>query len=264
MASLFFPQLSSGALVQYPLRKTRHLRTVVNTLADGTIIAAPDTSSGRLKWELIYQDLSPADLALLQTHFAQCSGPWQPFVFIDPTDNMLSDSSNLAAASWQLGSNVTVQPGAPDPTGSSNAFLVTNNGQIAEEVSQTLNVPAWYQYCFSVCVQSATPSQIQLTRQADTQQTVSLPVTTSWTRLVRSGQLATALTSFTVTVSLSPGQQVTLFGPQLEPQIAPSRYRPTLGGGGVYPKAHWSVNTLTISADSPSLFNASCIIETNL
>jgi hypothetical protein len=264
MASLFFPQLSIGALVQYPFRKTRHLRTIVNTLADGTIIAIPDSSSGRLKWELIYQDLSSADLALLQTHFTQCSGPWQPFVFIDPTDNMLSDSSDLTTASWQLGSNLTVQAGATDPTGASNAFLVTNNGQIAEQVSQTLTVPAWYQYCFSVYIQSATPSQIQLIRQADTQQTITLPITTSWTRLISSGQLTTQLTSYTVAISLLPGQQIKLFGPQLEPQIAPSHYRPTLGAGGVYPNAHWSVNTLTISAGSPSLFNASCIIETNL
>ncbi len=250
--------------MQYPLRKTRHLRTIVNTLADGTIIATPDASSGRLKWELIYQGLSPADLALLQTHFTLCSGPWQPFVFIDPTDNMLSDSSDLTTASWQVGSNLTVQSGATDPTGASGAFVVTNNGQIAEEVSQTLNVPAWYQYCFSVYIQSATPSHIELSRQADSQHTATLPITASWARLTSSGQLTTQLTSFTVAVSLSPGQQITLFGPQLEPQIAPSQYRPTWGSGGVYPNAHWSVNTLTISADSPSLFNASCIIETNL
>ena len=250
--------------MQYPFRKTRHLRTIVNTLADGTILAVPDASSGRLKWELIYQDLSPADLSLLQTHFTQCSGPWRPFVFIDPTDNMLSDSSNLAAASWQLGSNVTVQAGAAGPTGASSAFVVTNNGQMAEQVSQTLTVPAWYQYCFSVYIQSATASEIGLIRQADTRQTDTLPITTSWTRLITSGQLTTQLTSYTVAISLSPGQQITLFGPQLEAQIAPSQFRPTLGSGGVYPNAHWSVNTLTISADSPSLFNASCIIETNL
>jgi hypothetical protein len=115
-----------------------------------------------------------------------------------------------------------------------------------------------------VYIQSATASEIGLIRQADTRQTDTLPITTSWTRLITSGQLTTQLTSYTVAISLSPGQQITLFGPQLEAQIAPSQFRPTLGSGGVYPNAHWSVNTLTISADSPSLFNASCIIETNL
>ena len=262
MANLFFPQLSSGALVQYPLRKTSHLRTVLNSLPDGTVIGAPDPYSGTLRWELVYQDLSLADKDLLQVHFQACSGPWLPFVFIDPVGNMLNDSGNFQTSSWQLGSNIAVQGGAADPFGANTAFLVTNNGQTVQGISQTLSVPAKYQYVLSIYASSQTPSNIRLVRQADSQDSVPFPVFAEWVRLVSSGRLGTSLTSFTVGIQLDPGHQVLLAAPQLEPQIMPSRYRQTAGAGGVYPNAHWALNNLTFSAASPSLFSTSCVIET--
>jgi hypothetical protein len=264
MANLFFPQLSSGAMVQYPIRKTRHRRTILNTLADGSIIAAPDSYSGHLQWELVYQDLSAADGALLEGHFANCFGPWLPFVFIDPTANMLSNSTDFRIGSWQVGPSVAVQAGAADPFGGNTAFTVTNAGQTTQEISQTLAVPAWYQYCFSVYAASATPSQVELIRRADASQSVTVNTNTAWARQVSSGQLSgSTQTTFTVAISLAAGQQLMLCAPQLEPQIAPSTYSPTAGSGGVYPNAHWAMNNLTITADSPSQFNTTCIIDTN-
>ena len=264
MASSFFPQISSGALVQYPVRKTRHIRSILNSLADGSVIAAPDPYSGRLRWELFYQDLSPADRDLLINHFANCSGPFLPFTFIDPTDNMLNNSSNFQTASWLVGSTLLLQAGAPDPFGSNQAFFVSNNGQANEEISQTLNVPAYYQYCFSVYAASTAPLQIELIRRGQSQQTSTMTTTTAWTRYISSGKLAAeTLTSFTIAISLAPGQQVSLFGPQLEAQTSPSRYRATANQGGVYGNAHFAANNLAVSGNSPSSFNTACIIETN-
>jgi len=61
-----------------------------------------------------------------------------------------------------------------------------------------------------------------------------------------------------------PGQQVTVYGLQLEAQLQPSRYRPTRGMGGVYSNAHWAVDELPVMAQAPNLFSTSFSIETNL
>jgi hypothetical protein len=40
-----YPQLGSGALSQYPVQKTRRVRTVVNRAADGSIIKLADPAA---------------------------------------------------------------------------------------------------------------------------------------------------------------------------------------------------------------------------
>jgi len=62
MADLFYPQLSSGALAQYPIRRVHLTRPVVNVLPDGTTVAMPDVGASRLLWELSYTDLELEDV----------------------------------------------------------------------------------------------------------------------------------------------------------------------------------------------------------
>src|SRR3954452_6159365 len=106
MANLSFPQLASGALAQYPLRKTRSVRTVKNLLTDGNLLLYSDPYGSRLIWDLEYVELSDEDLASIQTHFANCAGPLRAFTFIDPTDNMFGFSSDLTSSVWALPSSV--------------------------------------------------------------------------------------------------------------------------------------------------------------
>ncbi len=263
MANLFFPQLSSGALAQYPIRKTAIGRTIRNLLPDGSLILYPDVEAKRLVWQLGYNALSSEDLNALSAHFTACQGRLQAFTFIDPTDNMLSNSSNLLGSSWVCPSSLTLTANAADPSGNLDAFSATNHGQASQEMSQTLTVPAGYQYCFSVYVLSAVPTTLKLIRSGSvSEQTTIVPVGPQWTRIVSSGRLSDTGTTLSVAVGLEPGQQISLYGPQLEAQIAPSRYRPTLGAGGVYPNAHWGVDELPISADAPNLFSTVFSIET--
>src|SRR5258708_40204930 len=121
-----------------------------------------DPGSSRLYWQLSYNDLSTVEVNALRAHFEACAGPVRAFTFIDPTDNMLAWSSDLTAGVWSKSSLVQVDPGVADPIGTSFAFTVTNNGQVTEEVTQTLTVPANYQYCFSLYALSA-PSSPPLT-----------------------------------------------------------------------------------------------------
>ena len=263
MGNLFFPQLSSGAVAQYPIKKGLFARTIKNVLADGSMIAFADPAGARLVWQMLYIDLSVVDIQALQNHFSACLGPYHAFTFIDPTDNMLASSEDLTALTWQIPSLISLSGGQPDPNGGMAAFTVINAGQANQTITQTLNVPANYRYCFSLYAAANQPSELTLLRKGlSDEQTTVAPIGPSWTRVSSSGQLNDPGTSFTVGVDVAAGQQVQLYGFQLEAQVAPSRYRATAQTGGVYPNAHWGVDELMISAEAPNLFSTYFTIET--
>lgn len=263
MTNLFYPQLESGALAQYPIRKTRLVRTIKNILQDGSMILFSDPGGARLAWQLSYLNLAGADSDALQAHFNACVGPFHAFTFIDPTDNMLTSSSDLSNGAWQTSSLIHLISGVTDPEGGANAFTATNTGQASQQISQTLEVPAGYQYCFSLYAMSAVASDLTLIRQGPSaQQSTTVGIGSTWTRVVSTGQLNDPGTNFTVAIDLAAGQQVSLYGIQLEAQVDPSRYRPTAQTGGVYPNTHWGVDQLTLTADAPNLFSTSFSIET--
>jgi hypothetical protein len=262
MAKLYFPQLSSGAVAQYPIRKVRLARTIKNVLPDGTMILYPDPDAARLLWELSYTNLSNSDIGTIQAHFKNCVGPFHAFTFIDPTDNMLLSSSDLKAGPWQTSSLIHAIPGTSDPDGGSSAFTATNTGQTDQVISQSVNVPANYRYCFSLYANSERDSAITLIRRGNsTEERTTVSVKSGWSRVVSSGQLDDSGEIFTVAISLEAGQRIELYGMQLEAQISPSRYRPTTQTAGVFSNAHWGVDELTVVAEAPNLFSTSFSIE---
>lgn len=264
MGNLFFPQLGSGAAAQYPIKKTNVVRTITNLLPDGSMIVLPDTPASKLMWEMTYSELSPADATALQSHFQACCGPYHAFTFIDPTDNMLASSVDLTNSAWSKDPQIHITAGVPDPLGETNAFVFTNEGGAAQQFSQQLTVPANYQYCFSLYATSAQPSTVTVVwHGANATANSELPVSTIWNRIVSSGRLNDAGTELTVGVMLQPGQQITLYGLQLEPQVEPSRYRATITNGGVYANAHFISATLPMISDAPNLFSTRFAIQTN-
>ena len=265
MSNLFFPQLASGALAQYPTRRTRTGRTVKNVLPDGTLISYPDPDASRVVWDLGYAGLSAQDVGALTAHFNACQGRFHAFTFIDPTGNMLVNSANLTGAGWSYSNLIQITANYADPNGGLTAFTVTNTANVSLELAQTLIVPAGYRYCFSMYALSAQATTLTLARSgAASQQTNALQVGTQWSRIVSSGRLTDQGTSFTVAVSLSPGQQVFLYGLQLEAQMAPSRYKATAQFGGVYANAHWGSDEMAVSADAPDLFSTVFSIEASI
>jgi hypothetical protein len=262
MPDLFFPQLSSGAVAQFPFSKQRTLRTIQNVLGDGSILLSPDPKASRTTWVLNLDELSPADTQAIQAHFAACVGPLRAFTFLDPSDNMLTFSSDLTNSVWSVSPNLQIGQSVADPFGGSTAFSVTNAGQTPQTLGQALAVPANYQYCFSVYVRAFGNSDVILNRRAagDASST-SFACGISWSRIVSTGRLNDAGTALTVEIQLQPGQSLQLCGPQLEPQIEPSRYRPTASRSGVYANAHWASNQLWISADAPNSLATTLTIE---
>lgn len=265
MANLFLPQLTSGALAQYPIRKTRVFRTVKNVMGDGSMLLKSDPNGLRTIWNLEYVELSAADWAALQTHFNDCIGPFHAFTFIDPTGNMLAYSGDLTAPVWSVPASVQVTPNQVDPTGASAAFTLSNNGQAVQGLSQTLPVPAAYQYCFSVYVSSVQGANVTLSASGGSSNcSKTFAATAGWSRLILGSRLNDPSETLTVSLTLGPGQQATVYGPQLEAQPAPSRYHPTFQGGGVYTDAHFSSNQLVVIATAPGQFATSFSIETSI
>lgn len=263
MANLYFPQLLSGALAQYPIQKGTAARTVKNVLPNGDMVLYSDPDGGRRVWQLSYTDLGSADIQALQAHFAACAGPFRAFTFIDPTDNVLVSSGELSAAAWNVSSLITVTAGIADPLGGNGAFQLTNTGEAVQEIAQTLSVPASYHYCFSVYAMASQPGQVVLNRRGPTaQQSSAVAIGPNWTRAVSNGQLADSGQQLTVAITVQPGQQITVFGLQLEAQTVPSSYRPTTKQGGVYSNAHWATEELTVSADGPGSYSTAFGIET--
>ncbi len=258
--------MSSGALVQYPIRKTNGIRTIKNILADGSMLVAADPGAGQLVWTLSYIALQPTDMNALQAHFEACAGPLRAFTFLDPTDNLLTYSADLTQPPWITPATVNIQSGMPDPIGGTGAFYVANAGSATQQIFQTLPAaPVNFQYCFSVYASSATGGMCRLERSsANAQETTICRIGPQWSRISSSGLLNDNGVGLSVGISLPAGQSVSLFGPQLEPQFAPSRFRPTYSNGGVYLNAHWAASELIFTADAPSLFSTSFSIETSV
>jgi hypothetical protein len=177
---------------------------------------------------------------------------------------MLASSGEFINACWQKGA-IQVTEGVADPTGGNQGTVLTNTSQANQQIVQTIAVPANYQYCLSAYVLSAQAAGVVLTRNGSTaSDSTSLSVGPSWTRVISSGRLNDAGTTLTAGITLAPGQQVTIYGIQLEAQLQPSSYRSTGQEGGVYSGAHWATDELAITATAPNLFSTSFSIETTL
>lgn len=262
MAKLFYPQLTSGALAQYPLRKTKVIRTIKNILSDGNMILLPDSGTRRTIWQLEYLNLSLADIQSLQSHFTACKGPLNAFTFIDPTGNMFVSSADLTNMVWQKSSLLQIQTDTTDPFGGTTAQTITNYGQGAQALAQTLQVPVNYQYCFSLYATSVGHTAVTLfQRGPNTEQSRRMFLSSGWSRLVLSGRLSDSGSSMTVGISLDAGTQIKVFGIQLEAQISPSGYQPTTTTGGVYANAHWAIEQLQIKAEDINLYATTVSIE---
>jgi hypothetical protein len=217
---LTYPQLATGALAQFPLRKRRRSRTVVNAAAGGSRIAYSDPAGATVEWQLAYTDLSDAELAALQAFHAAAEGSLNGFTFVDPTANLLAWSEDLGHAAWSRDPMLSATAGT-------DCWHLANAGAAAQSIRQTLSAPDEYLYCFGVWVRSAQPATVTLTIGA---QRGALTVGDSWTRIWRAGR------GVVFGIELPAGAAVDVRGPQVEAQAAPSQYKISTTGG-VYENA---------------------------
>ena len=227
---LVYPQLTTGALSQFPIQRKRTLRTVTNIAADGSRIVYADPAGGTVEWRLAYTDLSDdaGDCPSLQAFHTAAEGSLNSFTFVDPAANLLLWSEDLTNQCWVLAPLLTVEAGVADPFGGSAAWHATNGGAGPQSIAQTLNAPAIYTYCFSVYVRAANPVTVTLVSGSNR---AAFSVGPAWNRveLARSGNGTESSTTFGI--ELPAAASIDLFGPQVEVQAAASRYQTSTTGG---------------------------------
>lgn len=250
---LYFPQLASGAVGQFPVVKNVIQRTITNVLPDGSTVKYADPGAPMVQWQLQFQGLADSEIAMLQQFFAACEGQLNAFTFTDPLSNLLLWSEDLTQPAWEASTLLQFSTGVPDANGGMSATQITNPTGADLAVQQTIAAPGWYWYAFSAYVQSLTGVNISLLRQAgDISSPNAYATGSSWQRVTLSGQTSTTAESVTVGIMIPAGQSVIVFGFQLEPQPTASPYKPSYETGGVYTDAHFGSDKFAVTTSAPN------------
>lgn len=239
-----FPQLSSGAIAQFPIERTSEFRTIVNESLDGTRVLVEDVAFGQRTWLLPYSELTDAEWQAIEDLFNQMEGRLGTFQFLEPGANLLSWSELLSDAVWLRDTGISVLEGQPDPLGGSAAVQISNGGGTGS-VRQSLNIPASYRYAGSVWARTS-DSGVELRVDDDGPQAARTVIDNSneWKRYEAAYDFASASNFTVLRVEIPAGASVEVFGPQLEAQPAASAYKPTLQQAGVYSNARFDQDTL--------------------
>jgi len=250
---VYYPQLNSGALAQYPIAKQISYRTVINTLPDGHTISMADLGGAFVAWQLTYSGLSDAEWSAIEQLFTQVQGSYGTFTFVDPVGNLLAWSEDPTQAVWEKDPLITVAGGFSDPLGSTGAAQITNGAQAAQGLGQNIAAASAYQYCFSVYLRGDTPVSLQMVvGSASGQITQMASVGTEWSRITLSGNLGGSDSSVSFGIELPPGARVYAFGFQAEAQPSAGLYRPTTDQGGVYSRSRFATDELRRVATGPN------------
>ena len=254
---LVFPQLTTGASALYPVTRQTNLRTVVNTLPDGSTVVYSDPDAAQTSWELHATGMTAAEWNAIEALFAAVGGRWQNFTLLDPAGNLFADSELLSAGAWTNGPLVQLTAAVGDPVGTTRATRAINQGGAAEVVAQALAAPGNYHDCVSAWAKTIGGSTVTLiasTTGGGAARTFALG--TSWQRISMAANLGQATTSVTFGAQLDPGASVDLYGMQVEAQLAASDYKMTGTQGGVYSTARFAEDALTVKAQSTDVFDA--------
>ena len=240
---LVYPQLESGAVSQFPVRKRRRLRTVTNRASDGTSVKLADPTGAVTEWSLPYTALTDGEAAALQQFFADAEGTLKEFTFLDPTTNLLAWSDRLDHAAWQHGPQLSMLGGIADPQGGTNAWHLVNGGGGAQSVTQTIPAPGGYLYCLSAYVRSAEGAIVtMLLGNERAERTAGA----EWRRIVFAASGDAAAESITFGLEIPAGMEVDSFGMQVEPRAGAGVYQATTTGG-VYEGARLRDDELSIT-----------------
>jgi hypothetical protein len=250
---LYYPQLTTGSIAQFPVTRSVNMRTVANQLPSGFTIRMADTGAQKVQWRLVYADLTDGERSSLESLFEASEGQLNTFTFLDPTDNLLMWSEDWTQSVWTTDALLQVTGGMADPLGGSAAMQLTNTAQTTQQIIQNTSGPSSFLYCYSLYVRSASPATIQLVVTA-TGQTALTAVTASasWRRVTASGSLSVQQDGIGFGVQLPAGVQVDAFGAQVEAQPGAGLYKQTIDLGGVYSNTRFSSDLLSVTATAPN------------
>ncbi len=237
---LVFPQLSTGAVAQLPLRRETGYRTLLNRALDGSEIRLADLHFFERSWELPLQALSDTEWQAIQGLFAAVEGRLKTFLFLEPGENLLAWSETFTETVWTK-SGVTLAEMIADPFGGTAATELTGAGT----ASQRLSIPATFRYAASVWGKTSQPgAMLQLSDGAGQQKSMEFTADGAWRRYALSTAWTVSVDSVVFSVTAPGGLAVDIYGAQLEAQPAASAYKKTFDRGGVHPAARFSSDVL--------------------
>jgi hypothetical protein len=252
-----FPQLKTGALAQYPVRRRSAKRTVITTAADGSVVRFADDNAATVEWTLQYEGLSSDEWKALESCFQAAEGQLETFTFVDPLGNMLAWSTDLTQSVWQRGPGLAATGGMTDPFRGNQACRLVNEAQAPQDISQSVAAPGTYQYTFSIYGCAPTPETIALTVQSGAAiSRLSVPLSGQWTRLVAMAQLSSCSNLVIFGVELEAGATVMLAAPQAEAQPSAGVYLPSFSMGAVYPKTRFLDDGLEMTSSAPDQYSS--------
>ena len=251
----WFPQIGSGAIVQFPTTRTRRWRAILNELESGEQIMLPDRTAGQIEWRLAFQDLTDAEATSLRSLFTSSQGSFGTFTFIDPLANLVGWSEDLTQPNWQCGLLHT-NGGITDPMGTKRASSISNPSAGTQALQQSLEISGDYVVCFSLWIRSDAAATILLQR--DNAQT-SVTTGPAWKREFLSTRGTAGATQSTFSVAIPAGQTIDLWGLQVEAQPYASVYKPTSTPEGIFEETWFENDELTITNTSMGL--SSCEIR---
>jgi hypothetical protein len=239
-----FPQLSSGAVTQFPFQREARFRTLVTEALDGSEYRVSDMDFQSRQWRLMGRDLTDAEWQAIEDLFVQVEGRLQSFLFLEPGASLLSWSEKFDEPQWQTDSGISVNGSQPDPFGGTRAGRVTSAGAPGA-LFQTLDIPASFRYAGSVWARTtATGAKLRVDDGAAQAVEAAVHSDNQWKRYSVSYNLVSAAETVRFRVVVPTGAAVDIYGPQLEAQPAPSIYKKTFKQAGVYPNARFDQDML--------------------
>ncbi len=252
----YFPQLSTGNSVQYPLKKSQSFRTVTVTSADGRSSKYEDGGWRTIQWELQFSELTGDEWLNLSNHFAIAEGRLNTFPFLDGSDNLLKWSEKLSDGVWTVDPMFHSTEGVTDPIGGTQGLRIQNVGTTWQGISQRLPAPAAFKYCFSVFARSEGGSHLTLSLNGNAQQIQQeFPVDTAWRRYVVSGSLPGTEQLAVFSLQIAGSSQIDLYGLQVEPQAGASRYKKTMALSGVHSITRYDQDELRLTSSRPGEYS---------
>ncbi|MBV6430868.1 MAG: hypothetical protein IANPNBLG_00988 [Bryobacteraceae bacterium] len=232
---LFFPQLISGVVAQYPLGRSRRFRTVLNDDGQHPSTRSQDAGAERTWWDLNFQGLTDAERQAVEDLALAAKGMLGTFTFLDPYDNLLRFSEDYLASVWQSDAGLTITPGVPDPYGTQRAAVLSNPTNLSRRFYQLLPVPCYFHYTFSVYMHSTMPTapSILMGPPSDPQSR-ECNTHAEWKRQEVHNAPSTSEEPLLTAIELAANTEIVIFGPQLETTLVPTDYKATSDQSGVH------------------------------
>jgi hypothetical protein len=249
----FFPQLSTGAISQFPLQRRQLFRVIANRLSDGSEIRSLDPYGARLGLALGFDGLSDAEMETLEEFFIEQEGRRGSFGFLDPGLNLLRWSEDFERSVWTAGPLLSQTTGQADPWGGQRGTAFVNTAIAPQAIVQAIDAPGSYTYCFSIWMRSPTSSLVTLLASSGGYtQTEECRPTAAWKRFHMRVSLPSSASSIGFGWEMGAGAAVEAVGAQVDAQPSPAAYRRSTSRHGVHTSVRFAMDSLARTTHGPN------------